>query len=75
MFVVLETDQEEQFFTPEELFDKLKIILQNYPKEVPRELQKFSNLEEQATYLRDNFCELDIGENGYLQWYVVRLEK
>jgi hypothetical protein len=75
MFVVLETDQEEQFLTPEELFDKLKIVLQNYPEELPRELQKFSNLEEKATYLRDNFCELDIGKNGYLQWYVVRLEK
>jgi hypothetical protein len=75
MFVVLETDQEEQFLTPEELFDKLKIVLQNYPEELPRELQKFSNLEEKAAYLRDNFCELDIGKNGYLQWYVVRLEK
>ena len=75
MFVVLETDQEEQFLTTEELFDKLKIVLQNYPEELPRELQKFSNLEEKATYLRDNFCELDIGKNGYLQWYVVRLEK
>jgi len=75
MFVVLETDQEEQFLTPEELLDKLKIVLQNYPEELPRELQKFSNLEEKATYLRDNFCELDIGKNGYLQWYVVRLEK
>jgi hypothetical protein len=75
MFVVLEADQEEQFLTPEELFDKLKIVLQNYPEELPRELQKFSNLEEKATYLRDNFCELDIGKNGYLQWYVVRLEK
>lgn len=75
MFVLLETDQEEQFLTPEELLDKLKIVLQNYPEELPRELQKFSNLEEKATYLRDNFCELDIGKNGYLQWYVVRLEK
>jgi len=75
MFVILETDQEEQFLTPEELLDKLKIVLQNYPEELPRELQKFSNLEEKATYLRDNFCELDIGENNYLQWYVVRLEK
>ena len=75
MFVLLETDQEEQFLTPEELFDKLKIVLQNYPEELPRELQKFSNLEERTTYLQDNFCELDIGKNGYLQWYVVRLEK
>lgn len=75
MFVLLETDQEEQFLTPEELLDKLKIVLQNYSEELPRELQKLSNLEEKTIYLRDNFCELDIGQNGYLQWYVVRLEK
>lgn len=75
MFVVLETDQKEQFLTPEELLDKLKIVLQNHPEELPRELQKISSLEEQTIYLRDNFCELDIGKNGYLQWYVVRLEK
>ena len=37
MFVLLETDQEEQFLTPEELFDKLKIVLQNHPEELPRE--------------------------------------
>jgi hypothetical protein len=44
-FVVLETDQEEQFLNPEELLDKLKIVLPNHPEELPRELQKFSNLE------------------------------
>jgi hypothetical protein len=75
IFVVLETDQSEQFLTPEELFAKLKIILQNYSEELPRELQKLSSLDEQTAYLRDNFCELEIGKNGYLQWYVSRLEK
>jgi hypothetical protein len=34
-----------------------------------------SNPQQDKIYLRDNFCELDIGKNGYLQWYVVRLEK
>lgn len=75
MFVVLEADQSEQFLTPEELFNKLKVILQNYPEELPRELHKFSNLDEQVKYLQDNFCELEMGDNNYLQWYVVRLEK
>ncbi len=75
MFVVLEAEQSEQFLTPEELFNKLKVILQNYPEELPRELHKFSNLDEQVKYLQDNFCELEMGDNNYLQWYVVRLEK
>ncbi|MDJ0566026.1 MAG: chlororespiratory reduction protein 7, partial [Microcystis sp. M49629_WE12] len=41
----------------------------------PRQLAKFSSFEEKSLYLRDNYCELDLGEEGYLQWYVVRLEK
>ncbi len=75
-FVVLETDQPEQFLTPEELLEKLKGILQIQDEEdLPRELQKFTLLEEQAQHLRDNYCELDVGLGQYLQWYVVRLEK
>ncbi|MEB3309303.1 MAG: chlororespiratory reduction protein 7 [Snowella sp.] len=75
MFVVLESDQPEQFLTPDELFEKLKSILDNYTEDLPRELTKFSTLEEKALHLRDSFCELSLGENTYLQWYVVRLEK
>jgi len=41
----------------------------------PRQLAKFSSFEEKSLYLRDNYCELDLGEEGYLQWYLVRLEK
>ena len=75
VFVVLETDLPEQFLSPEELLEKLKEVLQSYQQDLPRELSQFSNLEEQAKYLRDNFCELDIGAGQYLQWYAVRLEK
>ncbi|GFE71305.1 chlororespiratory reduction protein 7 [Chroococcus sp. FPU101] len=74
-FVVLETEQAEQFFTPEELLDKLKEVIQSQKLDLPTDLKKFSTLEQQAKYLRDNYCELK-GDNGqYLQWYVVRLEK
>ncbi len=74
-FVVLETNQAEQFLTPDELLQKLLTILENHTENLPRELRKFSSLEEKAQHLRDNYCELDVGEGEYLQWYVVRLEK
>jgi Protein CHLORORESPIRATORY REDUCTION 7 len=71
-FVVLETNQPEQFLTAEELLEKLKVILQSLGEELPRELQKFNSLEAQAKYLMNTFCELDLGPGQYLQWYVVR---
>jgi hypothetical protein len=74
-FVVLETDQLEQFLSPQELLEKLKNILLTRQDDLPRELQKFSSVETQAQYLMENFCDLDMGPNSYLQWYVIRLEK
>lgn len=74
-FVVLETDRSEQFHTPDELRDKLKALLESRPDIRVRELERFSTPEEKAVHLRDNYCELDVGEGEYLQWYVVRLEK
>jgi hypothetical protein len=74
-FLVLETDHPEQFQTPEELRSKLQKILASQPDISPRALDKFPTPEEKAIHLRDNYCELDVGNGGYLQWYVVRLEK
>lgn len=74
-FVVLEPNQPEQFLTPEELLEKLKVILQTRQDDLPRELQKFTSVEKQAQHLRDNYCEFDLEPGQYLQWYVVRLEK
>ncbi|MGK7873587.1 MAG: chlororespiratory reduction protein 7 [Xenococcaceae cyanobacterium] len=74
-FVVLESDKPEQFLTAEELLEKLKGILLSRQDDLPRELQKFVSVEEQAQHLMENFCELDVGSGQYLQWYVVRLEK
>ncbi len=74
-FVVLESEQPEQFLTAEELLEKLKGILRSRQDNLPRELQKFASVEEQAQHLMENFCELDVGSGQYLQWYVVRLEK
>ncbi|MGK7941789.1 MAG: chlororespiratory reduction protein 7 [Crocosphaera sp.] len=74
-FVVLETDQPEQILTSEELLEKLKMILLTRQNDLPRELQKFTTVETQAQYLMENFCDLDMGADSYLQWYVIRLEK
>lgn len=74
-YIVLEADREEQFMTAEELQIKLEKLLASNEIEIPRELTKFTSVTEQASYLRDNYFELDIGDNKFLQWYVVRLEK
>jgi hypothetical protein len=74
-FVVLETNQPEQFLTPAELLEKLKAILATRQDDLPRDLQRFTSVEEQAQYLMATSCELDVGSGQYLQWYVVRLEK
>jgi len=75
-FVVLETNQPEQFLTASELLEKLKKVLQNFKfQDLPKDLQKFNSVEAQAQYLLDTSCELDIGVGQYLQWYAVRLEK
>ncbi len=74
-YVLLETNQPEQILTPTELLEKLKAILSQRQDDLPRDLQKFTSIEEQAKYLMETSCELDVGPEDYLQWYVVRLEK
>lgn len=75
-FVVLETNQSEQFLSASELLQKLKEILQKLNlQDLPPDLRSFDSLEAKAKYLLDTSCELDLGPGQYLQWYAVRLEK
>ena len=74
-YMVLEPDQEEQFMTPEELLLKLENILENCQADLPRDLQRFPTVPEQAKYLMNTSCEFDVAPGHYLQWYIVRLEK
>ena len=74
-FVVLETSQPEQFLTAAELLEKLKAVLAREHEDLPQDVLKFSSVEEQAKYLIDTYCELDVGPGKVLQWYAVRLEK
>lgn len=73
--MLLEPNQPEQFLTPDELLEKLKRVLADRQDDLPIDLQKFTNLDEQAKSLMETSCELDVGPEGFLQWYVVRLEK
>jgi hypothetical protein len=72
-YVLLEPNQPEQILTPDELLAKLKEILAGRQNDLPRDLQKFADLTEQAKYLMETGCELDMGPGQYLQWYVIRL--
>ena len=75
-FVVLETNQPEQFLSSSELLEKLKGTLQKIKfLDLSPDLQKFDSLDLRAKYLLDTSCELDLGPGQYLQWYAVRLEK
>lgn len=74
-FVVLDSNQAEEFLTAPELLEKLKGVLAGLQDNLPRELQRFSDIEAQAKYLLDTSCELDVGPGQFLQWYAVRLEK
>ncbi|MDP5017121.1 chlororespiratory reduction protein 7 [Anabaena sp. UHCC 0187] len=75
-FVVLETNQPEQFLTVTELLTKLEKTLSQMPQEdLPLDVQKLKSVTEQAQYLLDTSCNLDVGPGEYLQWYAVRLEK
>jgi hypothetical protein len=58
-----------------ELKTKLANLLQQSETIIPRELEQFDSPELQAQHLLDNYFELDISADQYLQWYVVRLEK
>ncbi|MGF1517469.1 MAG: chlororespiratory reduction protein 7 [Nodosilinea sp.] len=75
MFVVLMPGEAEVFLTPEELLEKLVGLLGDRQTDLPRDLQRFATVAEQAQYLRDTACELELAPGEAMQWYVVRLEK
>ena len=74
-YIVLETDRPEEFMTYSQLEAKLVDFLSTQKAIVPRELEQFDSVQHQARHLIDNYFDLDIGADKYLQWYVVRLEK
>jgi hypothetical protein len=75
MFVLLAPGAAEVILTPTELLDYLKATLSDYSGDLPRDVAKFTTVDEQAIYLRDQSCELPLEPGQTLQWYVIRLEK
>lgn len=74
-YVLLEPGLAEQFLSTEAMLEKLQTILEKRQDDLPRDLQKFSLVQDQARYLLETSCELDMEPGQFLQWYVVRLEK
>ncbi|MEY3298580.1 MAG: hypothetical protein RLZZ597_1840 [Cyanobacteriota bacterium] len=75
MYVVLMPGEAEFFATPDELLAQLTDLLAKRQADLPRDLQKFGTVAEQAKHLRDTTCELELRPGETMQWYVVRLEK
>jgi len=73
-YVVLETNKPEELMTRTDLLNKLSKLLERQ-RDLPRDVAKYDSLEQKAEYLLDNYCEWNVDENNYLQWYVVRWEK
>lgn len=74
-FVLLESNHPEQILTPDELRDRLQTVLKDHADDIPPDIQAYGTLAEQAQYLMDNLCELNLGPDRYFQWFAVRLEK
>jgi hypothetical protein len=74
-YVLLQPDQPECFLSAGELLEKLKSVLVQRQDNLPRDLATIPTIEAQAQRLLDTSCDLDMGPDGYLQWYAVRLEK
>ena len=73
-YVVLETNQEELLMTESELLTKLETLLASQSN-LPSDITKFTNLSQKAEYVLNNYCEFNVDDDNYLQWYVVRWEK
>lgn len=74
-FVLLESNQAEQILTPEELRDRLLTVLKECSEDIPPDIKAYGSIDEQAEYLMENLCELDLGPDRYFQWFAVRMEK
>jgi hypothetical protein len=74
-YVVLPPDMQEQFVTAPELEKILHDLLADIQDALPYDLQNLTNINDQVQRLIKTACDLDCGDRGIWQWYVVRLDK
>ncbi len=75
-YVVLPPDMQERFVTQPELEELLQDLLADIqPQDLPTDLQNLTTINEQVQRLVKTACDLDCGDRGLWQWYVVRLDK
>ncbi len=73
-YVVLPPDMQEQFVTQPELAQILHDLLADIQDSLPYDLQNLA-INDQVQRLIKTACDLDCGDRGRWQWYVVRLDK
>ena len=73
-YVVLPPDMQEQFVTQPELEKILHDLLIDIQDALPYDLQNLA-INEQVQRLIKTACDLDCGDRGTWQWYVVRIDK
>jgi hypothetical protein len=74
-FVVLIPGEAEEFLSAAEMLTKLQDLVSCYAAELPRDVARLPTALEQAQYLLNTSCELEIGPGKTVQWFAVRLEK
>jgi hypothetical protein len=74
-YVVLPPDMQEQFVTQPELEQILHDLLSGIQDALPYDLQNLDDINQQVARLVKTACDLDCGDRGTWQWYVVRLDK
>ncbi|MGB3612368.1 MAG: chlororespiratory reduction protein 7 [Elainellaceae cyanobacterium] len=74
-FVLLRSQQPEEFVSRDELLLILQGELTQHPEARSPDLERLDSVEEQAVQLLETSYEFVIGPGEFLQWYAVRLEK